>query len=289
MGLAIAICFFLTSFCIVKFTKQDYSIAQYNKVLAIIVTSISAIVIELSETITLSHLAFPVLSIIFYIASTLQKANVAKVLEAACFIAIIIVAYLAGFNNYYLMYLAILVAFFYTAFKQTKDIAYLAAFAFPAGVLNIYLSNDNAFYILIMITLLSSIRYYIEYKTSTVSPYLANMIILAFAVFLIQQPVDQLSISVHALEMAGAFVLGACFVQLVSKNNTSVMDRMLAVNEYTFPTYLKIFVFNIYTIGVFYGFYINAYSYTVASLAILVPLVVGYAKLWYKENEHKFN
>lgn len=289
MGLAIAICFFLTSFCIVRFTKNDYSINQYNKILAINTTALSAVVVALSDTNNLASYAFPVLSIMFYFASVSSRANITKLLESAGFIALIIIAYLSGFNNYYLAYLAILIAFFYTALKQSNDIAYIAAFAFPTGILTVYLADMNALYILIMITLLASIRYYIEAKVTTVSSYLSNLFVLAFATFLIQQPADQLQISIHALEMSGAFVLSACVIQLISKNKESIISRMLMVNEYVLPTYLKVFFFNIYSIFVFYGFKINGYGYIAASLAILVPLIVGYAKLWYTENEHKFN
>lgn len=288
MGLAIAICFFLTSFCVVKFTNNDYSIAQYNKILAINTTALSAVVIALSENLNLASLAFPVLAILFYVASATNKANISKLLEGTGFIALIIIAYLSGFDNYYLAYLAILIAFFYTAFKQSNNVSYIAAFVFPAGVLTVYLSNDNALYILIMITLLASIRYYIERKVSTSSTYLSNLFVLSFAIFLIQQPVDQLAISVHALEMSGAFVLASCFIQLISNNNQSIIDRMLHISDYVFPTYLKILIFNIYSIGVFYLFSIQEISYMVASLLILVPLIIGYARLWYKENEYNF-
>jgi hypothetical protein len=288
MGLAIAICFFLTSFCVVKFTNNDYSIAQYNKILAINTTALSAVVIALSENLNLASFAFPVLAILFYIASAINKANISKLLEGTGFIALIIIAYLSGFDNYYLAYLAILIAFFYTAFKQSNNISYIAAFVFPAGVLTVYLSNDNALYILVMITLLASIRYYIERKVSTTSSYLSNLFVLAFAIFLIQQPLDQLAISVHALEMSGAFVLASCFIQLISNNKQSIIDRMLYISDYVFPTYLKILMFNIYAIGVFYLFSIQEISYMVASLVILVPLIIGYARLWYKENEYNF-
>ena len=75
MGLAIAICFFLTSFCVIKFTNNDYSIAQYNKILAINTTALSAVVIALSENLNLASLAFPVLAILFVEIPLLQQST----------------------------------------------------------------------------------------------------------------------------------------------------------------------------------------------------------------------
>lgn len=290
MGLYIAISFILSSFLITKFTTSNKSILNFNKIVFSMVLATNSLFYFFSESINLSQAAFSSILALFYIASITVNINIKKALESLGFALVILTAYLSGFNDTYILSLAGLIVILYIAFNQNiNNIAYVSVCIFPAGILSIYLNQSNIFYIVSLMTVLGSIRYFVENKTNKSSSFFNNTIILLISTFIIQQDAVMIPQTLIALEFAFIFLTVSCLIQLISKNSNTIASRVSHKNKMKAPVYIKILFFNIYSISSLYAFKLGHISMTTSIIIIILPLILGYAKLWYSENENKFN
>lgn len=289
MALLIAVPFILVSFIMGFWAKKHTQEKSFRRFILLALTIACLLESTLTQMVSVIQSSFIGALACVYMANLMSNKYIVKFLEIFALTLMLLAGFLQGVEAINLAITALFVILSYYCLNNYKnEVALSVVQIVPIGLAGLYFKTDFIPFILTFMTLFGCVRYFIEAKQTVVPKFFIQSYLVIIMLLLNSFTNTEFLINFTIIFAASSFMLLSHALQSLLKHKHAIITRLYDQHEIRFVLTIKLFAFNMSAmiLGFVYKLdYINIY---VLVGYITAVLFYGFAKMWYKENEHNF-
>ncbi|MCP4356055.1 MAG: hypothetical protein GY793_10620 [Proteobacteria bacterium] len=272
---------FTTKFVSDKFKEK----CNYNVVLYLSLLLSACVSYFASKGLVFEHVFFACCLTLFFLQSLTKNKYIKFCLEASVLIIITGVLYYLSIDCIQTLLIMIMLIIIFLPLGKSKDVPYTLSQIIPVGLLGMYLTDSNILYVISFMTLLGTIRFFIEQPKIKDTRFLTQSFMLILLILIISFNKVEFNGNLSLIIASFSFVAIDLTNRLVLRKNNPLIQRMHLTQLLTVVNLFKAILFNIIAVIIFALAKYGLISYYISLAAVIIIAIISSLKLWYSEHE----